>query len=98
MPRPGQYIDLDRDRYYIDAGGPRIYTFAGEALALEGVDVSGPALLSVRGRFAGPDRAVVEEYHVHPRGLRDLSSYVALCLVAVFWIRDLVRQSRKTNR
>jgi len=95
--RPGRYIELERDRYHIDAAGPRIYTFAGEALALEGVDVPRPALLSLRGRFAGTDRVVVEEYHVHPRGLRDLSSYIGLCLIAVFWIRDLVRQSRKTG-
>lgn len=95
--RPGRYIELERDRYHIHAAGPRIYTFAGEALALEGVDVPGPALLSLRGRFAGADRVVVEEYHVHPRGLRDLSSYIGLCLIAVYWIRDLVRQSRKTG-
>jgi hypothetical protein len=39
---------------------------------LEGVDVPGPALLSLRGRFAGTDRVVIEENHVHPHGLRDL--------------------------
>jgi hypothetical protein len=66
-------------RYHIDAAGPRIYTFAGKALTLEGFDVPGHP--SLRGRFAGTDRVVVEEYHVHPRSLRDLSSYVALCLI-----------------
>ncbi len=85
--RPGRYIELERDRYDGDAPGPRIQTFAGESLALQGLDLKGPALLSLRGRFASTDRIAVEEYHVHPRGLRDLASYIGLGLIALFWVR-----------
>ena len=45
-----------------------------------------------RCRLPGPAKL-----HVHPRGLRDLASYIGLYLIAVYWIRDLVRQSRKTG-
>ncbi len=90
--RPGRYIELERDRYDGDAPGPRIQTFAGESLVLQGIDLKGPALLSLRGRFASTDRIVVEEYHVHPRGLRDLASYIGLGLIAIFWVQ--LRHSR----
>jgi hypothetical protein len=92
--RPGRYIEIDRDRYSTGASGPRIETFAGESLTLEGIDIAGPALVSLRGRFASADRIVVEEYHVHPRGLRDLASYIGLALIAACWARDRLRRGR----
>jgi len=48
---------------------------------------------------AGARKAPIKRVaaHVHPRGLRDLASYIGLCLIAVYWIRDLIRQYRKTG-
>jgi hypothetical protein len=92
--RPGRYVELDRDRYDRGPEGPHVETFAGELLALEGLDIAGPALLSLRGQFASADRIVVQEYHVHPWGLRDLASYLGLALIAACWTRDRLRRWR----
>jgi hypothetical protein len=92
--RPGRYLGIDRKDYFRNEEGGFIRTFAGESLAVEGVEVDRAAVLSIRGRFLSVDRVEVEEYHVHSR-FRNMASYVGLSMIAILWISALVRKALK---
>ncbi|MDR4503214.1 MAG: hypothetical protein MRK01_00295 [Candidatus Scalindua sp.] len=49
-------------------------------------------LLSVKGNFVAQDKINVNQYHVHSKWIRDLSSYLGLFLVSLLIIYSLIRQ------
>jgi len=88
--RTGRPIAFDRARYFAAPETPAVRSFAGERLAVTGLKLDGPAIVSLRGRFLSRDRIAVEAFHVHRSGLRDLSSYLGLGLVGLVWLGAVV--------
>ena len=93
--RPGKAVSLERIPLLVDARGQtQVRTWAGELLAVEGVDPSlAPALVSLRGRFRDAETLDVEALHRHVRGVRDAASVLGLAGVALLLVRGVLTAS-----
>ena len=85
--RAGLAVEIDRGVYLYGEGGGIIRTFAGEAIAVRGIELSRPARVSIRGRFLDPGTIQVSDWHEHRSLARDLASYLGLALVLAYWAR-----------
>lgn len=92
--RPGRTLEIDRKGFIPDEEGGTVLTFANEPLAVEGMELEEPAVVSIRGRFLTVNRVRIEEYHVHSR-FRDFASYAGLILIAILWGAALVRNGNR---
>ena len=93
--RPGRAVAFDRNRLLRDGETAELIAWTGERLAVTGTLSEANITASVRGWFR--DRKIIEitAFHEHPQGLRDLASYLGLCLVLAWWGRCLL--SRRTS-
>ncbi len=82
--RHGREVSLYRAHYFppeTPGGDPVLLTLVSEPLRVtSGLDLAARARVSVRGRFAGPDRLEVIEAHVHPHERRSIYSVLGLAL------------------
>jgi hypothetical protein len=89
--RTGRPLGLDRVRLLRGSEGPSILLWTGERVRATGNLPEGEARLSLEGRFLAPDLLRVERYAVQ-RLDRDWPSYAGLALLALLWLRPLVRR------
>jgi hypothetical protein len=91
--RAGRYFECDRARYTVSRTGPFLSCSKSEPLAVSGLDLPGPATVSVRGHFIDNQSVRVEELHLHRAGFRDAASYLGLTLVLAVWLTSLIKHS-----
>lgn len=87
--RAEKYVEFDRIKYRRVVGEGALITWAGEKLAVQGLDLRESGSVSIRGQFVDQKTVQVSAVHLHPSSLRDMSSYVGLGLVLLAWIRPL---------
>jgi len=92
--RAGRPVGLDRVRLLVGDEGPRVALWNGERVRATGELPEGEALISLEGRFLAPDLLRVDRYAVQ-RFDRDWPSYAGLLLLALLWLRPLIRGSRR---
>jgi hypothetical protein len=90
--RAGRPLELDRNGYVPGPDGGFVELWSGERLRADGIALSAPATVSLRGRFAEPSRLEVAEAHVHWPGFRDGATYVGLAALLVYSMRGLRRR------
>jgi len=94
--RTGREVAFDRAPVWPGPGGAAmVELFTAEVVRLEGVDVTGPGLVSVRGRFAGAGTIEADEFHFHPPYVRAAASVLGLLLVALVWARSVATWLRR---
>jgi hypothetical protein len=96
--RPGRSLELDRVRYLDTEGTDAVRTFAGERLAVSGIDLARSGTVSVRGRFVDGNTVWVSEMHRHWGRIRDIPSYLGLALVGVLWLAAPLHRSLTRRR
>ncbi|MEJ2238231.1 MAG: hypothetical protein P8X82_08050 [Gemmatimonadales bacterium] len=87
--RVGRPVQFDRERYERGSGGDSIFSFAKEGFAVQGERARRSTRVSAKGTFVAPDTVRIHALHEHPRGTRDLFSYLGLLLLVMYWIRAL---------
>ena len=92
--RPGQQIEIDRNRVVSEDGGLVLQAWPGERISLSGPVPETPGKYSLMGTFRDPGTIEVTAVHAHPSGLRDKASYLGLVLVLLFWARCAWRRVR----
>lgn len=91
--RSGKYIEIDRNRFGIDAARPVVHTAFGESIFLTGANaytVSAGDTVSIQGRFTDNTTVLVQDFHVHSK-LRDRMAIVGLFLVLLTWLTFTLR-------
>lgn len=89
--RTGRTIGFDRRPVLEAPGGPVLDAWTGERIALAGAGPETPGTYSLTGIFQAPDAIEVSTTHAHPKGLRDIASYLGLLLILAWWGRCLLR-------
>ncbi len=94
--RIGHEVAFDRAPAWSGPGGATMVELAtGEVVRLQGVDVTGSALVSVRGRFSGAGIIDADEFHFHPPYVRAGASILGLLLVTLVWARSITAWLRR---
>lgn len=81
--RTGRPVTLDRVPLIRGAEVDSAVAIDGGRVALDGARAERGGLVSVRGVFTAPDRIRVEQFRVHPGGLRETQTVTGLGLAAV---------------
>ncbi|MEL6523721.1 MAG: hypothetical protein AAFQ66_22285, partial [Pseudomonadota bacterium] len=88
--RDGKPIEFDRARTVGSADTVMLATWPGETFQLAGTPLPSGQIVSIRGRFEGPDVIRVDDVHLHRGRWRDYASYLGLLIVLLWWGRCLI--------
>lgn len=83
--RVGKVVTFDRVRFIPNDSGGVLSTYAGE-FPIQGVDLTTPNSVSIRGVFLDDTTIEALEYHVGSQLYRDGASYLGLLTVLVVWL------------
>ncbi|MFA3920754.1 hypothetical protein [Ruegeria hyattellae] len=83
--RAGKPIEFDRSRLDIRPDGARLHVWTGEEFRLSAPSPLRGDVASIRGRFETSTTIRVAEVHIHPSGIRNIASYIALLMIILWW-------------
>jgi hypothetical protein len=86
--RPGRYVEFDRCSLKKIDGGEVITILGNENIRLQGHPLGHEGIVSIRGVFLTSDTLRVDEMHEHTPYVRDLSSCLALLVMAAIWLQS----------
>lgn len=83
--RTGKPVEFDRSHLETHSGSVRLKVWSGEKFELIAPASMQGDTVSIRGGFETPSKIRVDEFHIHPSGVRSFASYVALLAITLWW-------------
>lgn len=87
--RQGKYVEFDRVFY--NAEKKTINSLYSPPLLVEGVQLTGNTMLSLRGHFLNNEKIIASEYRPFPSTFRNSASYLGLFLIFLFWLKGWIK-------
>jgi hypothetical protein len=82
-PARGARLEVDRGDILEDG---TLSTWARRDFRVTGVEIDGPAEVSLKGTLTGPESLEVTDHHMHAGRLRDFPTFLGLLLLALIWV------------